>query len=100
MKKSHLLKRREWAQELCDEGMVRVNGSPRKASFEVKAGDELAFPLYNRMLRVRVLAIPEGNTPKAEQWSLVEILEEKRILVDDGMSEDLRSRSHKPPTFH
>ena len=32
LKKTHLVKRRELARELCEEGMVRVNGTPRKAS--------------------------------------------------------------------
>jgi ribosomal 50S subunit-recycling heat shock protein len=42
LKKTHLVKRRELARELCDEGMVRVNGTPRKPSHEVRLGDE--FP--------------------------------------------------------
>lgn len=82
LKKSLLIKRRELAHQLCDEGMVRVNGVPRKASQEVKAEDELEFPLYNRVLKVRVLALPEGNVRKADQWSLFEVLEDRRIPVD------------------
>lgn len=100
LKKSHLLKRRELARELCDEGVVRVNGVPRKASFELKVGDELMFPIYNRMLRVRVLDIPTGSVPKASQWSMVEILEEKRILVDFGPGEDPTLPKPKTPTEH
>ena len=100
LKKARLLKRREWAHALCEEGMVRVNGTPRKASHEVNPGDELAFPLYNRMLRVRVLAIPQGDVAKTDQWSLVEILEDKRILVDEGPGIDPLAPPSKPPTFH
>lgn len=82
LKKSLLIKRRELANQLCDEGMVRVNGVPRKASQEVKVQDELEFPLYNRVLKVRVLLLPEGNVKRADQWSLFEVLEDKRIPVD------------------
>ena len=32
LKKTHLLKRREMARELCDEGMVRVNGAPHSCT--------------------------------------------------------------------
>lgn len=96
LKKTHLLKRRELARELCDAGMVRVNGAPRKASSEVAAGDELQFPVYNRMLRVRVLGMPEGNVPKAEQWSYVELLEERKLLVDDGWEEPPFGVAKKP----
>jgi ribosomal 50S subunit-recycling heat shock protein len=89
LKKSLLIKRRELANQLCDEGMVRVNGVPRKASQDVKAQDELEFPLYNRVLKVRVLALPEvGNVKKADQWSLFEVLEDKRIPLDMGYSDE------------
>jgi ribosomal 50S subunit-recycling heat shock protein len=100
LKKTHLLKRRELARELCDEGVVRVNDVPRKASFEVKAGDELLFPIYNRVLRVRVLDIPTGVVPKNSQWSMVEILEEKRVPVDFGPGEDPTLPKPKTPTEH
>lgn len=99
LKKTHLVKRRELARELCDEGMVRVNGVPRKASSEIKEGDELQFPLYNRLLRVRVLAMPQGNVSKTEQWSFLEVLEEKKLLVDDGW-DIAGSTRMKSPTEH
>ena len=67
--------------------MVRVNGVPRKASQDVKAEDELEFPLYNRVLKVRVLSLPEGNVKKADQWSLFEVLEDKRLPLDLGFGQ-------------
>ena len=100
MKKTYLLKRRELARELCDEGMVRVNEVPRKASFEVKTGDLLEFPVYHRLLRVRVLGIPAGNVAKADQWSYVEVLEEKRLTLDDSPLADPFGAPSKPPTQH
>lgn len=99
LKKTHLVKRRELARELCEEGMVRINGIPRKASVEVKAGDELQFPLYNRMLKVRVLGVPQGNVSKADQWSFLEVLEEKKLLMDEGWDEASALRP-KSPTEH
>lgn len=100
LKKTHLIKRRELARELCDSGAVRINGIPRKASSEVKAGDELAFPLYSRQLRVRVLAIPAGTVPKADQWSFVEILEDRKVPLDEVELEDPFQPRPKPPTEH
>jgi len=100
LKKTYLVKRRELARELCDEGMVRVNGTPRKASQEVKAGDELAFPVYNRHLRVKILALPEGNVAKGDQWSFVELLEDRWVPVDDFGGPDPAAKPPKPPTFH
>ncbi len=100
LKKSLLIKRRELANQLCDEGMVRVNGVPRKASHDVKAGDELEFPLFAKVLRVRVLEIPEGNVSRADQWSLFEVLEEKRIPVDLLYGEDASGNPQKTPRSH
>ena len=101
LKKSLLIKRRELANQLCDEGMVRVNGVPRKASQDVKAEDELEFPLYNRVLKVRVLSLPEGNVKKADQWSLFEVLEDKRLPLDLGFGdEDPFAPPHKAPRNH
>lgn len=100
LKKSLVIKRRELANQLCDEGMVRVNGTPRKASHEVKAGDELEFPLFNKMLRIRVLALPEGNVAKADQWSLFEVLEEKRLPAELAWGEDSGAGAHKAPRSH
>lgn len=101
LRKSLLIKRRELAHQLCDEGLVRVNGVPRKASQDVGAQDELEFPLYNRILKVRVLALPEGNVKKSDQWSLFEVLEEKRIPMDLAFSEeDPFSPPPKPPRNH
>lgn len=100
LKKTHLIKRRELARELCDSGMVRINGIPRKASTDVKAGDELAFPLFSRALRVKVLDVPTGNVGKGDQWSYVEILEDKRMPMDDGPLEDPFAPRPKSPRDH
>jgi ribosomal 50S subunit-recycling heat shock protein len=100
LKTTYLVKRRELAKELCDEGMVRVNGVPRKASAEIAIGDELDFPIYNRILKVRVLDVPKGNLPKGNQWSFIEILEEKRFSADDGTWDGNVRLNPKPPTYH
>jgi ribosomal 50S subunit-recycling heat shock protein len=99
LKATHLVKRRELAKELCDDGCVRINGSPRKAAAEVLPGDILEFPIYNRMLKVMVLDVPKGSAPKGSQWSFIEIIEEKRFPVDD-MAPDPPGRLAKTPTYH
>jgi ribosomal 50S subunit-recycling heat shock protein len=100
LKKTHLVKRRELARELCEEGMVRVDGVPRKASHEVKPGNELEFPLYNRLIKARVLGLPEGNVPKGEQWSFIEVLEERWAPADDPQVSDPMAPRPKTPTYH
>ncbi len=100
LKKTHLVKRRELARELCEEGMVRVNGTPRKASHDVREGDELLFPLYNRIIKARVLNLPESAVPKGDQWSFIEILEEKRAPLDEPLTVDPLAARPKTPTNH
>jgi ribosomal 50S subunit-recycling heat shock protein len=100
LKATHLVKRRELAKELCEDGCVRINGAPRKPSSEVSVGDVLDFPVYNRMLKVRVLDVPRGVTPKGSQWSFIEVLEEKRFPVDDGSQSDHHGRQSKATTYH
>ena len=100
LKTTYLVKRRELARELCEEGMVRVNGVPRKASAEISIGDELDFPIYNRLLKVKVLDVPKNRLPKGNQWSFIEILEEKRFPTDGGYWEASVGRPPKPPTYH
>ena len=100
LKMTHLVKRRELARELCEEGVVRVNGTPRKPAHEVRPGDELLFPLYNRIIRARVLNLPDGSVPKGDQWSFVEVLEERRAGVEDPYTTDPLSPRPKPPTNH
>ena len=100
LKKTHLVKRRELARELCEEGMVRVNGTPRKASHEVRLGDELLFPLYNRIIKARVLNLPESAVPRGDQWPFIEILEEKRAPLDDSFGPDPLAAKPKTPTNH
>ena len=100
LKKTHLVKRRELARELCDEGMVRVNGTPRKASHDVRLGDELLFPLYNRLIRARVLNLPDNAIGKGDQWSFIEVLEEKRVSVETEMAVDPLMPRPKSPTNH
>lgn len=101
LRKSLLIKRRELANQLCDEGMVRVNDVPRKASHDLKTQDVLEFPLYNRVLKVRVLELPEGNVKRADQWSLFEVLEDKRLPLDLGYgNDDPFAPPPKPPRNH
>ena len=95
LKTTHLIGHRELAKEMCEEGMVRVNGVPRMASAEISVGDVLAFPVFNRLLKVKVLSVPKGNLPKGSQWSCVEILEEKRFPAE-GPS----TLPQKAPNYH
>lgn len=59
LKVSRLIKRRTVANEACDGGRVTVNGTPAKASREVKAGDVIEIRFGERATRVEVVSVAE-----------------------------------------
>ena len=62
LKVSRLVKRRTVANEACDNQRVLVNGSPARASYAVKVGDEIEIRFGQRVTRVQVLSIGEHVT--------------------------------------
>jgi len=79
-----VVKRRSLAKEMCDKGMVRVNGKPVKASKEVSPGDEIEIDTLTRFLKVRVLKLPEGkNVSKKAARELIEVVEERKKDIRD-----------------
>ena len=59
LKVSRLIKRRTVANEACDGGRVSVNGSPAKASREVRPGDVIELRFGERTTRVEVVSVQE-----------------------------------------
>ncbi len=59
LKVSRLIKRRTAANTACDNGLVSVNGRPARASYEVKAGDQISMQFGARTVMVEVLAVQE-----------------------------------------
>lgn len=65
LKVSRLIKRRTVANEACDGGRVMINGTPAKASREVKPGDVIEIRFGPRTTKVEVVSVSE-NATKAE----------------------------------
>jgi len=59
LKTSRLIKRRSLAKEICDAGCVQINGRMAKAGAMVQVGDVLTIDIRDRLMRVRVLRIPQ-----------------------------------------
>ncbi len=80
LKVSRLIKRRETAKRLAEEGGVLVNGKKAKPSAEVRAGDELILSLGRHRLVCEVLAErPYANKEQAESMYR---------LIEDTLSEE------------
>ncbi|HEX8491428.1 MAG TPA: RNA-binding S4 domain-containing protein [Pyrinomonadaceae bacterium] len=83
LKASRLCLRRTIAQQLCEAGQVHVNDVRAKASRTVQVGDEIAVRRRNRLLIVRVLAVPATRqTSRSDASGLYEILSDKEIPAE------------------
>lgn len=80
LKASRLILRRTLAQEFCDAGKVKVNEVKAKSSREIKADDEIAIKRHNRLLKVRVLQVPDRKqVSKQDAANLYEILSDETV---------------------
>ncbi|MDO5437780.1 MAG: RNA-binding S4 domain-containing protein [bacterium] len=76
LKVSRIIKRRTVANEVCDMARVFVNDNPAKPAKQLKEGDTITIEYKVKILKVRVLKIPNGNVSVNEADSLYEILSE------------------------
>ena len=84
LKLSRIVKRRALTKELCQKGLIRINGKEAKASKEVKEGDVIEIDTVSRHLKVKVLKVPAGkNVSKKAARELYETLEDKRKEIRD-----------------
>lgn len=73
LKVTRIIKRRQVANEACDNAHVTVNGRPAKASYDVKEGDVIEITFGQRTLKVRVLDVKE-HVLKDEAALLYEVI--------------------------
>jgi ribosomal 50S subunit-recycling heat shock protein len=79
LRASRLVLRRTVAQELCEAGAVLVGGAAARSSRAVRVGDEIAIERRERLLTVRVLAVPNARqTSKQEAATLYEVVSDVR----------------------
>ncbi len=84
LKVARIVKRRSLAKELCDDGVVKVNGAPAKPSREVKVGDVIEVDTISRFLKFRVLEVPiSKSVSKKKARELVEIIEDRKKDIRD-----------------
>jgi len=80
LKLSRLCPRRTIAQELCDAGLVLLNGRPVKSAHAVKVGDEITVQSRRRKTVARVLIVPvRANVSRREASGLVEVLSDREL---------------------
>lgn len=80
LKASRLCSRRTIAQKICEAGRVSVNGSSAKSSHAVKAGDEILIRRHDKLITVRVLAVPTARqTSRKDAAALYEVVSEEML---------------------
>jgi ribosomal 50S subunit-recycling heat shock protein len=84
LKASRLILRRTLAQEFCDAGRVKVNETKAKSSRDIKNGDEIEIKRSNRILKVRVLQVP--NTKQVSKQNAANLYE---VISEVVLNEDL-----------
>ena len=83
LKITRLCPRRSVAQQLCDAGIVFLNGRPAKSSHAVKPADEIVIRRREHEITVRVLSVPAvRNIPRREASSLIEVISERELEQD------------------
>jgi len=73
LKVSRLVKRRTVAKQMCEEGLIALNGRVARASAAVRPGDVIRIIYGTRAIEVEVVKIPE-NIPAREAASLYRLL--------------------------
>jgi ribosome-associated heat shock protein Hsp15 len=75
LKASRLCLRRSVAQELCDAGVVSVNGHVAKAGRAMRVADKITIAKKNRILTIRIEQIPAvKQVPRADASALYSII--------------------------
>ncbi len=83
LKASRLILRRTLAQEFCDAGRVKVNDVKAKSSRDIKEADEIEIKRNNRLLKVKVLQIP--NTKQVSKQTAADLYE---VISEEGLEDN------------
>ncbi|MBA2378285.1 MAG: RNA-binding S4 domain-containing protein [Blastocatellia bacterium] len=82
LKLSRIAVRRSVAQQLCDAGLVSLNGTPAKSSKEVSVGDELQITKGPLTRTYRIEKVPSAKqVSRSESGTLYTLISENS---DDG----------------
>ena len=83
LKASRLILRRTLVQEFCDAGRVRINDVKAKSSRDIKVGEVVEIRRNNRILKVRVLEVPNSKqVAKQNAANLYEVISEEILNVN------------------
>ena len=75
LKRAGLIKQRSLAKEICDNGLVKMDGRIAKASKGIGPGRLLEIDLATESLEIEVLGLPRRNYKKEKGRAFYRIIE-------------------------
>jgi len=70
-----LIKRRTVANEMADEGFVKLNGRIAKPGAKVKVGDLIEIDMWNYNKQIEIIKVPEkGSVPKKDIEEYIKVI--------------------------
>ncbi len=75
LKKVGLVKRRSLAKDICDKGLVKMDGRTARAGKEVGPGRMLEIDLAMERMEIEVLGLPTRNCKKENGQAFYRIIE-------------------------
>jgi len=75
LKRAGLIKQRGLAKDICDKGLVKMDGAVAKAGKDIAPGRLLQIDLAAERLEIEVLDLPERNYKKEKGHSFYRIIE-------------------------
>lgn len=76
LKVARIIKRRTVAKNVAENEKIKINGTIRKPSTDVKVNDIVELEYYDKTIKFKILIVPEKNVGKDMASELVEIIEE------------------------
>ena len=82
LKWCRVIARRPLAKATCDASRIKVNGKLARPGYQIQAEDIVVLDLPNRIMKLKVLALPDRAPGKVESRKMIEVLENVRKKDD------------------
>lgn len=83
LKVSRIIKRRQVAKDVADQGRILLNGKTAKSSSKVKVGDQLEIRFGHKVATFEVLCLMD-STKKVDAEKMYRLVKEERLPFDEN----------------
>lgn len=82
LKVSRIIKRRQVAKDVADQGRILINGKVAKSSSKVKMGDRIEIRFGHKVATFEVIELLD-STKKVDAEKMYRLIKEERIPFDE-----------------